>query len=269
VSVTASIAAASITAAAGGGGGFYTPGPSVFELPPVFGSVTKPMLLVVLSAVIIVGFMYASARKAAVVPSRLQYAGELTYDFVRNSIARENIGAEHFMKFVPYLFALFLFVLVNNYYGVIPFIQFPTFGRIGYVVPLALIAWCVYIGAGIWKHGVLGYLKHATMPQGVPMWIMPALVVLEFLSNILVRPFTLTLRLFGNMFAGHILLVLFATGGWYLMTTGNPLHFGAGIMSFVLGILVSFLKLIVMFLQAYVFTLLSAMYIGEAIADDH
>jgi F-type H+-transporting ATPase subunit a len=184
-------------------------------------------------------------------------------------MARDNIGSEHYMKFVPYLFTLFTFILVNNYYGVIPFIQFPSFSRIGFIVPLALTSWLLYIGAGIWKHGALGYLKHATMPGGVKGPILLLLVPLEFFSNIIIRPFTLTLRLFGNMFAGHLLLILFATGGAALLASGNLLYGAVGVLSFGLGIGVSFLEMLVMFLQAYVFTLLTSMYIGEALADEH
>jgi len=267
VSFTAS-SAASLTAAEGSG--FHAPGPASFELPPVFGDVTKPMILVVLSAVIVIGFTYLASRKAAVVPGRLQFAGETVYGFVRNNIARDSIGSEHYMKFVPYLFALFMFLLVNNYYGIIPFFQFPTFGRIGYVVPLALVSWLLYLGAGMWAHGgPLKYLKHQTVPGGMKGPILLMLVPLEFLSNIIVRPVTLTLRLFGNMFAGHLLLILFATGGAALLSSGNIFYGGVGILSFILGILISFLEMLVMFLQAYVFTLLSAMYVGEAIAEHH
>lgn len=254
-------------------GGFHAPGPGSFELPPVFEiggfGVTKPMLLLALSAVLIAGFFIAASRNPKLVPSRLQYVGEAIYSFVRNSLARDNIGSEHFMKFVPYLFSLFLFILVNNYYGIIPLLQFPSFSRIGFVIPLAILSWLIYVGAGIWKHGPLGYLKHATMPSGVKGPILLLLVPLEFFSNILVRPVTLTLRLFGNMFAGHLLLILFATGGAALLTSGNILYGGVGILSFALGIGVSFLEMLVMFLQAYVFTLLSSMYIGEALADEH
>jgi F-type H+-transporting ATPase subunit a len=141
--------------------------------------------------------------------------------------------------------------------------------RIGFIIPLALISWLTYIGAGMWKHGALGYFKHATMPSGVGGPILLLLVPLEFFSNIIVRPFTLTLRLFGNMFAGHLLLILFATGGAALITSGNLLYGGVGILSFALGIGVSFLEMLVMFLQAYVFTLLSSLYIGEALAEEH
>jgi F-type H+-transporting ATPase subunit a len=269
VSVTGTI----VAAAESGSGGFHAPGPASFDLPPVFQvgelGVTKPMLLLLLSVVLISWFMIAASRKAALVPGRLQFAGEAVYGFVRNTVARDTIGSEHFMKFVPYLFSLFLFIIVNNYYGIIPLLQFPSFSRIGFIVPLALASWLLFIGTGIWKHGALGYLKHATMPGGVGGPILVLLVPLEFISNILVRPFTLTLRLFGNMFAGHLLLILFATGGAYLLTSGNILYGGVGILSFGMGIAVSFLEMLVMFLQAYVFTLLSAMYIGEALAEEH
>lgn len=265
MSLTAAIAAATIKVE----DEFHAPGAGIFDLGPIAGGVTKSMVLVVLSAVLILGFMMLASRKAAVVPGRMQFAGEMVYGFVRNTIARESIGSHDFMKFVPFLFSLFLFIIVNNYYGIIPLLQLPSFGRIGYIVPLAAIVWLIYVGAGIWRHGFLGYFKHATVPQGVPGWILVLLVPLEFISNILVRPFTLTLRLFGNMFAGHLLLALFATGGAYLITSGNLLYGGVGILAFVMGILVSFLELLVMFLQAYVFTLLAAMYIGEAIAEEH
>lgn len=268
MSVTAALAAKTAVPAEEGST-FHPPGPSSFELPPIFGDVTKPMLLLALSAVLVFGFFFLAARQSSLVPSRLQFAGETIYGFVRNTVARDNIGSEHFMKFVPYLFTLFSFILVNNYYGIIPFLQFPSFSRIGFIVPLALLSWLIYIGAGMWKHGAFGYFKHATMPGGVSGPILILLVPLEFFSNILIRPFTLTLRLFGNMFAGHLLLILFATGGAALLASGNVLYGAVGVLSFGLGIGVSFLEMLVMFLQAYVFTLLSAMYIGEALAEEH
>ena len=251
------------------------PGPGDFDLPAVFeiGSleVTKPMLLIVLSAVIVSVLFYAMARPAAVVPGRLQFTGEMAYDFVRNSIARESIGSHDFMKFVPYLFTLFLFVLVNNFYGIIPFLQFPSMSHIGFPVGLALLTWLIYNGVGIARHGFFGYFKHETVPGGVKGPILLMLVPLEFLSNIIVRPFTLALRLFATMFAGHLLLILFALGGEYLLLHYSPTGVGipAGVASILLGIGVSFLDMLIMGLQAYVFTLLSAMYIGEALASEH
>ncbi|WP_243697140.1 F0F1 ATP synthase subunit A [Aeromicrobium phragmitis] len=261
---------ATVISAASGGEGFAPPGPADFHLPPLFGEVTKPMLLVVLAAVLVFAFTYLAARPAAVVPGRLQFAGEYVYGFVRNGIARESIGSEHFMKFVPYLFALFLFVAVNNYFGLVPFIQYPPMSHFGFPLGLALLTWILYIGVGIGKHGFLGYLKHITIPSGVKGPVLAIIIPLEFLSNILVRPATLSLRLFANMFAGHLLLMLFAFGGEYLLFESTSLINGiAGVLSFVMFGAVTVLELLIMFLQAYVFTLLTATYLGESLADEH
>lgn len=263
-----------LNAASDSEGGFHAPGPGSFELPPVFSigelGVTKPMLLLVLSVPLIVGFFWAASKKQAVVPGKLQFVGEYVYGFVRNGVARDSIGSHDFLKFVPLLFALFTFVLVNNYFSLIPFLQFPSFSRFGFVVPIALLVWVVYNGVGVAKHGLGGYLRHVCIPGGITGPILLLIIPLEFLSTILVRPATLALRLFANMFAGHLLLILFATGAAYLiLDSGNPWYAPVGVLSFFMGIAVSFLELLVLFLQAYVFTLLTAMYIGGALADEH
>lgn len=251
-----------------------SPGPADFDLPAIFSigaqEVTKPMVLLAFSAVLIIALFAAAARPAAVVPGRLQFAGEMVYGFVRNGIARDNIGSHDYRRFVPFLFAIFTFVFINNYYGLIPVVQFPTMSHIGFPAALAIITWLVYNGAGIKQHGFLGYLKHETVPAGMKGPILVLLVPLEFLSNILLRPLTLTLRLFATMFAGHLLLLLFSLGAEYLLLhSENTLAIPAGIASALLFVGISFLELLVMFLQAYVFTLLASMYIGEAIADEH
>ncbi|TXJ06600.1 MAG: F0F1 ATP synthase subunit A [Aeromicrobium sp.] len=253
---------------------FNPPGPADFELPPfvTLGSVdvTKPMLMFVVTGVVLALFFWAAARKAEVVPGRLQFAGELVYGLVRNSIARDSIGSEKFLPFVPLLFSLFTMILVNNYIGLIPFLQFPTFSHFGFAVALAIIAWVVYIGAGMKVHGVFGYFKHQCVPSGVTGLVLLLIIPLEFLSSIIVRPITLCLRLFANMFAGHLLLMLFAFGGQYLIFEAtSPINVTAGVLSFLMFFMISVLELLVMFLQAYVFTLLTAMYIGEAVAESH
>ncbi len=251
---------------------FTAPGPADFDLPGIMGTaVTKPMVLVVLSAVIAFGLFYAMSRRAAIVPGRLQFAGEYVYDFVRNTIARDTIGSHDYQRFVPYLLSIFLFVLINNFYGVIPLLQFPSMSHIGYAAALALITWGVYNVVGIAKHGFVGYLKHQTIPGGISGPILLVLVPLEFFSNIIIRPFTLALRLFATMFAGHLLIILFALGGEYLLLHFEPriVGIGSGLISFVLAIGVSFLDMLIMFLQAYVFTLLTAMYIAGAVNDEH
>ena len=250
--------------------GFVPPGPAAFDYPAVFGDVTKPMIMIVASVVLISLFTIMASRRAAIVPGRLQFAGEFVYGSVRNSIARDSIGSEHYLKFVPYLFALFTFVLVNNYFAVIPIVQFPTFSRSGFAYGLAVLTWVLYNGVGIRKHGFLGYLKHTCVPGGVTGPVLLLIVPLEFLSNILVRPVTLALRLFANMFAGHLLLILFAIGGEYLIFEApSALNIVGGLLAWVMFFAVFVLELLVLFLQAYVFTLLTAMYVGGAIADEH
>lgn len=252
---------------------FEAPDPGIFDLPAVFtvGSleVTKPMLQLVLSAVVIFGLLYFAIRHRQMVPGKMQFAGEGAYGFVRNSVARDIIGARDFQKFVPYLVTIFFFILLNNLFSSIPFIQFPTFSRASMAYALAGMSWIIYNAVGIHKHGLLGYLKLQSVPSGVSPVMYPLLIPLEFLSNILVRPVTLALRLFCNMFAGHILLVLFATGGHYMLVHGSTLVKPIGILAWVLAIAVSFLEILVQFLQAYVFTLLNAMYIQGALADEH
>ncbi|HLR85113.1 MAG TPA: F0F1 ATP synthase subunit A [Nocardioidaceae bacterium] len=250
--------------------GFQAPGPGTFELPPVFGDVTKPMLLLVLSVVLIVGFFWLASHRAAVVPGRLQFVGEYAYNFARNSITRDSIGSEHFRAFVSYITALFFFVLVNNLYGLFPFLQFPSFSRASFAYGLAALTWLLYNGVGIWKNGFFGYWKLQTVPGGVKGPILALIIPLEFFSNILVRPFTLSLRLFANMFAGHLLLALFVLGGEYLIFESDKLSYApVGALAWLMALAVSFLELLVMALQAYVFALLTAMYVGGALADEH
>jgi F-type H+-transporting ATPase subunit a len=151
----------------------------------------------------------------------------------------------------------------------IPFIQFPTFSRSGMVYSLALMSWVIYNAVGIKKHGLVGYFKLQSVPAGVGGPILVLLVPLEFMSNILVRPVTLALRLFANMFAGHLLLILFALGGEYILVH-QPLGYApVGILAWVLFIAVALLEVLIQFLQAYVFVLLNAMYIQGALADEH
>jgi len=263
--------------------GFTPPGPGDFNLPPIgpdetftflgqemYLGVTKPMLQLVIAAAVVFLVFRAAAAKRAMVPGKLQYVGELGYGFVRNSLGRDIIGSKDFMRFVPFLFAMFFFILLNNVFATIPFFQFPTMSRAGIVYGLVLISWLVYNIVGIKAQGGLfAYLKHQTMPPGVHGPMLALLIPLEFFSNILVRPLTLALRLFANMLAGHLLLILFALGGEYLLLHGAALVKPVGLLAWVMFIAISFLELLIQFLQAYVFVLLNAMYISGALADEH
>jgi F-type H+-transporting ATPase subunit a len=259
---------------AASGDEFVAPGPNSFDFSQqalfhIGGTaVTKPMVQLLLGAVIVFGFFWLAFRRPQLVPGRMQFAGESAYGLVRNSMGRDIIGSHDFIKFVPYLVTIFFFLLINNVMASIPLIQFPTFSRASMAYALAGLSWIIYNAVGIRKHGLLGYLKLQSVPSGVSPFMYPLLVPLEFFSNILVRPVTLALRLFANMFAGHLLMILFTTGGLFLLQYGG-IGYVAGPAAWLLAIAIGFLELLVQFLQAYVFTLLNAMYISGALADEH
>ena len=248
---------------------FQPPGPEDFVFPTIFGDVTKPMLQIALSIILVVVFFWLALRKASLVPGKLQFAAEGIYDFARNSIGRDLIGSKDFRRFVPLLVSLFTFVLVNNLFGFIPFLQFPTMSRPAFPYVLTLLVWLTYNIVGIKRHGFAGYLKLQTWPPGVPAYVRPLLTPLEFMSNILIRPVSLSLRLFANMFAGHLILLVFTFGGEFLL-----IHASVGLklvspFAFAFAIVMTLFEVLIQFLQAYIFALLTASYIGSALVDDH
>ncbi len=252
------------------GEGFAPPSSADFDFKPIFGNsilFTKPVLMVALSVILISTFFILSARKAAVVPSRLQFAGEMVYGFVRNTVGKEVIGPE-FMRFVPFLFSIFVFVLTNNIFGVVPFLQFPTMSRIGFPISITLFTYVVYHYVAIKKHGLGKYVKDICFMPGIPKAVYLILTPVEILTYLVTRPLTLAMRLFANMFAGHLLLLIFTLGGEYLLTSGLIMKV-ISLFSFSFAVGLSFFELGIQFLQAYIFTLLSALYIAGALADEH
>ncbi len=252
------------------GEGFVPPSTKDFQLPPIFGDnvyTTKPILLVFLSVILISVFFILSARKAAIVPSKFQFAGESVYSFVRENLAKEVIGHE-FMRFVPYLFTLFTFILVNNLFGIIPLIQFPTMSHVSFPYVLALSTYLVFHYVGIRKQGAFKYFKEILFMPGVPKAAYILITPLEILTFFVVRPLTLSLRLFANMFAGHLLLLVFILGGEHLLQGVIGLKLISP-FAFIIGIVLTFFEFMVQCLQAYIFTLLTALYIAGALADEH
>ena len=257
--------------ASGDGKSFTSPGPDNFEYPGLGGSfVTKPILIVVVGTLLVGLLFWLAARRATVVPTKGQFAGESLYGFVRNDIALDAIGAHDGMRFVPYLATLFSFIAVLNISGIIPLVQFPATSRIAYPAVLAIIAWVIYLYLGIKKHGFGRYFKDMMFPSGIPWPVYILLAPIEFFSTVIVRPLTLTLRLTFNMFAGHLVLLLFILGGEYLLRDyGGAIGILAGSVSIFGSIVLTFFEGFVQLLQAYVFTLLTALYIGGALADEH
>ncbi len=252
------------------GEGFTPPSARDFNLPPIFGDnpfTTKPIFLVFFSVILISVFFILASRKAAIVPSKLQFAGESVYGFVRNDLAKDVIGHE-FMRFVPYLFTLFTFILVNNIFGIVPMLQFPTMSRVSFPYVLAIITFLVFHYVGIRKQGALKYIKEIMFMPGVPKPAYILITPLELLTFFLVRPLTLSLRLFANMFAGHLLLLVFILGGEHLLQGVIGLKLISP-FAFFIGIVLTFFEFMVQCLQAYIFTLLAALYIAGALADEH
>lgn len=231
-------------------------------------AITRASVVILLSVALISWFLIATTRKAAVVPGKGQWATEGVYGLVRNGIARDIIGSHDFLKFVPMLFSMFMLILVNNLFGIIPPIQFPTMSRIGFPLALTLVVYVVYHYLGFKNKGAAGYFK-SLVPGGLPGWIVPFVFVLELITYFITRPLTLALRLFGNMFAGHMLLLLFILGGEYMLVHGGIGLKVVGVGSFGMAFVLTVFEALIEFLQAYIFTMLAATYIAGALADEH
>ncbi|CAL9517993.1 ATP synthase subunit a [Actinosynnema sp. ALI-1.44] len=250
---------------------FTPPGVADFFPPAIFGWVTKPMVLVALSVVIIAAFFLAATRRLALVPGRFQFAAESVYDLGRNTIARERIGAQDFQPYVPFILTLFCFVLVNNIFGIVPLVQFPTMAHIGFPMALAfLLVFPVYHYVGIKRHGLKGYLRNQFIVPGVPkpvLWglLIPTEVILKFFFD----PLTLAIRVFAAMFAGHLLVMVFVLGGEFLLLHAGPLLKPVSLISFLFAIGITLLEAFIQVLQAYIFATLSAHYISRSLASDH
>ncbi|WP_041831602.1 F0F1 ATP synthase subunit A [Actinoplanes missouriensis] len=227
---------------------------------------TKVTLLIWVAVAAIIIFFLVSYRKPKLVPTKKQWLAESAYGFVRNNIAVDMIGPAG-VRFAPYLTTLFLFILVNNFFGIVPLIQMSPMSHIAFPTVLAAISYVMFIYVGMRHHGPLKYFKHALIPPA-PWFILPLLVPIELFSNFIVRPFSLAVRLFANMFAGHMLLLVFTLGG-FAMINANALLAPISVLSWLLTIALTMLEFLVICLQAYVFTVLTASYVQGALADEH
>ena len=248
------------------------PAPSIgdFYFRPLFsiGSFhfDKPMLLVLLSTLIVVGFFWAAFRKPQLVPRGVQNIGELGILFVRDQILRPQLGKKG-DNWLPFLSALFFFIWVNNIFGLIPIFYFPATSRYEYPAVLTVMVWVLYMGIGMWKQGPLRYLKNLAVPSGAPVALLPLLAPIEILSNVFIRPLTLSVRLFANMLAGHVLLAVFALATWYLVNFSYHLAFS--VLSFAVLVALTLLELLIQVLQAFIFTILTAFYLSGAYESAH
>ncbi len=252
--------------------GFEAPGVDEFKWPciwRVFGNtacINKVVLLYFLGALTVFLLFYFAFRKPKIVPTGLQNLMEVAVDFVRNQIILEVIGPAG-LTFLPYLVTLFVFVFLTNVFGIIPFIQFPATSRMAIPAFLAILTWVLFIAVGIRTQGLGHYFKGVLFPPGIPWPIYILLTPIEFVSVFLIRPVTLSVRLLANMIAGHLLLAIFFGGTAYLIVVAQTAVFG--LASFALGLALTGYELFVALLQAYIFTILTAVYLAGSLEPAH
>ena len=212
-------------------GGYTAPGVEDFQFPGLFGTdwITKPMIQAVIAAVIVIVMWVVASRRLKTVPSKGQYLMELIYEFIRNSVGRDILGPG-FRPYLGLLVGLFTYILLNNWFGELFLFMFPTMSNIGYAWGAVVLVLFIYVSAGFRRHGI-GYLRKALIPEGVPWYLYPIIIPVEFLSNFVTRPLTLGVRLFANMFAGHLTIIVFVVGGTYLLTQADGLVLNAGASS--------------------------------------
>ena len=221
------------------------------EIFGIDASFTNSSLFMVLGVGLITGFFALAMNGRSLVPTRMQSVAELCYEFVANMV-RENVGQAG-MKYFPFVFTLFTFILVMNLLGMLPY-SFTVTSHIIVTFALAALVFVVVTAIGFARHG-LGYLK-LFVPEGVPMWLMPLIVPIELISY-LIRPVSLSVRLFANMMAGHTMLKVFAG---FVVSLGI---FGFAPLLFTIAF--TGLEFVVAFLQAYIFTVLTCLYLNDAI----
>ena len=224
------------------------------------------VVLVYFFAIILTVLTFVLGNKKQMVPAGMQNVAETSVTFIEDEIVMPTMGPDG-LKYAPFLASIFFFVLFTNIFEVIPVIQMPASARIALPMFLALTVWFVFVIVGIAKQGPIGYLKNSLFPPGVPPALYILVTPIEFVSTFLVRPFSLMVRLFANLLAGHILLVTFAVlssglviGKWYAVFLPLPV--------FALVFFIAF-EVLVSFLQAYVFALLAGVYIGTSLHAEH
>jgi F-type H+-transporting ATPase subunit a len=227
-------------------------------------AINKP-ILIFFAAFVLTLLLFFVAGKKKLVPTGAQNVAESAVNFIEDSVIMQTMGRDG-MAYLPFLLALFFFVLFCNIFEVLPFIQFPATSRMAIPAFLAIMVWVIYNFVGLKNHG-LRYFKNVMIPPGVPAALLPLVALIEFVSTFLVRPFSLAVRLFANMLAGHLLLVTFAVLTAALWDS-SPLFIIVWAPFVVLIGLTGF-EILVALLQAFIFTILTAVYIGGAAHPEH
>jgi len=236
-----------------------------FEGSPL--AINKTVLLVLISSALILVLMFLGSRKMQLQPTGLQNVVEVTYEFIDNGITKDVVGHDA-ERYTPFLGTLFLWILFLNLWEVIPGLQFPPTSRMGIPGFLAIMVYFIYLFVGFKHHGIK-YLTGHLFPPGVPIFLYILVTPIEFVQLFLVRPFSLAVRLLANMMAGHILLTALSLLTAYALSHNPGILKVIALGPFLLNIGVIAFELLVAFLQAYIFTLLTAVYLGDALHPEH
>ncbi|CAI8336406.1 MAG: ATP synthase subunit a [Acidimicrobiales bacterium AG-410-I20] len=248
----------------------FPPITHLFEWPDMLFSGTmygvNKTVLIYLAAVIITSaiFLTAGRKKASLVPVGVQHVAEAGVNFIEESVVMETIGPEG-KKYMPFLTTMFFFILFSNIFEVIPGIQFPANSRMAVPITLAVVVWLIYNFVGVRSQGLGGYLKNSLFPPGVPKALYLIVTPIELVSTFVVRPFSLAIRLWANMVAGHLLLVTFAV---LTAALWDATYVGA-VAPFAMLVLMTGFEILVSVLQAFIFTILTAVYIGGSLHPAH
>ncbi|MGO4614551.1 F0F1 ATP synthase subunit A [Nocardia sp. 2TAF39] len=254
---------------------FHAPSITDFFPPAVLFEGTpfeldRLMLIRILMTGALVLVMALAFRSPRIVPRGLQNVAEIGLVFVKEQICDEVLGKESGRKFFPLIATIFFTVLFLNFSGVIPGLNISSNARVGMPLVLAVVAYLTFNYVGIRKYGFLTYMRSSIVVPNVPLALHGLLIPIEFVSTFILRPFTLTVRLLANMLAGHIMLVLFFSATWFFLFDAAAWMKVFSPFSLLAGLGFTLFELLVIFLQAYVFALLTAVYIGLAQhADDH
>ncbi|SFR98191.1 ATP synthase F0 subcomplex A subunit [Agrococcus baldri] len=234
---------------------------------PIFG-INRIMLVRFIAAIALILIFVLGTRKMRLIPTRGQSLIEMGLGFVRDGIAYDLLGEKDGKRFLPLLTTIFFMVLAMNLTGVIPFLNIAGTSVIGVPLVLAIVSYLAFIYAGVKKHPG-AFFRNSLAPAGVPWFLYIIVTPLEFISTFLLRPITLTLRLMMNLLVGHLMLVLFfaATHFFLFSLGGGFIALGAGTLVF--GFAFTVFELLVCVLQAYVFAILTAVYIQLALAEEH
>ncbi|MFG1947845.1 F0F1 ATP synthase subunit A [Nonomuraea sp. NPDC048826] len=254
---------------------FRAPSPEeLFDFPALWQGapawLTKPVLLAVLGAAVVCAFAWAAFSRPKLVPRGAQNAGEYVYLFVRDQVARPFLGKDA-DRWMPLLFSLFLLILVWNLLAVVPVLQFPVTAHVAFPWVLAIVVYVIKLYVAFARHGVVRYLKGMMFPPGLPKALAISLYApLELVYFFVTAPFTHAVRLFANMFAGHMLLAFFsAVGFWFTIQQPTLPGFSVGVLGVAMTVVLTAFEIFIQFLQAYLFTMLAALYIGTSLHPEH